>query len=78
MTKLLNCPFCGGSPVGPNKSNSSDERSGYNFYVSISCGICKIEMRSRSQEDKGGWCNDTGQALEKVIKAWNTRSTKNE
>ena len=71
--KLKSCPFCGGSPA-TSKTNSSDERNGYNFYAVVSC-VCGISLRKPSRQDKNGWCNDTGQAVEDATEAWNRRAT---
>lgn len=70
--ELLPCPFCGEQPSDPEKRGGGDERNGYNFTVSITCS-CGVSIFRGSHEAKNGWCDDTGQALESVIKAWNTR-----
>ena len=69
---VMPCPFCGETPIGPSKSSSSDERCGYNFTATISC-VCGATISKPSRHDKGGWCNDTGQAVADVVVAWNAR-----
>ena len=74
MTEQLKpCPFCGRKPTDPVKSSDSDERCGYNFKVSISCK-CGATISAGSKHDKQGWCDDKGEAMEAVIKAWNARA----
>lgn len=70
---LLPCPFCGGRVAPPLREGGSDERSGYNFVVSIvcKCGAC---IARASHRDFLGWCDDTGQAMAAVCDAWNTRA----
>jgi len=75
MTIILkDCPFCGATPKGPPiVCGGSDERSGYNFNVKITCHCCGVEMDRPSHQNKGGWCDDSGQAEAAVIAAWNRR-----
>lgn len=72
MKVLKSCPFCGSEPSGPRSSGGSDERCGYNFVVSIGCA-CGVSISRPSNKDKNGWCNDKGEAKQKVINAWNQR-----
>ena len=67
------CPFCGSAPSGPTQYGGSDERSGYNFKVTIACK-CGASMVADSHQGAGGWCNDTGQAMKAVVDAWNRRA----
>jgi hypothetical protein len=73
--ELKDCPFCGGKkPHGPIRSGGSDERNGYNFTVSIACDVCGATISRGSHQGKGGWCDDTGQALSAVVADWNSRA----
>ena len=74
INALKPCPFCGGTAKNPEKSGGDDERNGYNFTMAIKCQDCGAFMSRKSREDKGGWCNDTGQAKCEVIAAWNRRA----
>ena len=71
--KLKHCPLCGRTPFGPKKAGVSDERTGYNFLMIISCE-CGLNISRESRHDNSGWCNDTGQAEADVIAAWNRRA----
>lgn len=70
--ELKPCPFCGDEPYQPKKNGGSDERSGYNFKVSISCK-CGVILTKDSHENGGGWCVDKGEAEKEVVEAWNKR-----
>jgi len=72
MVKLKNCPFCGTVPNQPIKTSSSDERSGYNFKVIISCE-CGASVVKNSKEGSGGWCIDNGEAMDECVVIWNGR-----
>jgi hypothetical protein len=75
MSKIIlkQCPFCGADAKQLAKSSSGDERNGYNFTVTIACSRCSGRVQTSSRKDSGGWCDDTGQALEAAITGWNTR-----
>lgn len=74
---LKHCPFCGADAKQPAKSAISNEYSGYNFTISIVCSQCSGRVQTNSHEQSGGWCDDTGQALEAAITGWNTRFDEN-
>ena len=69
---LKPCPFCGETPNEPYKDGGGDERIGYNFSVTIACK-CGVSVSADSHQGNGGWCDDSGQALENAVKAWNKR-----
>jgi hypothetical protein len=73
VSALLTCPFCGAQPKGPDKHGGSDERCGYNFTMRVTCE-CGVTIGRRSHEGRGGWCDDTGQAMADVVAAWNRRA----
>lgn len=72
--ELKLCPCCDKPPGQPKKEGGSDERSGYNFTMKISCCTCGLSISRQSSADKNGWCNDKGEALASVVAAWNTRA----
>lgn len=72
--ELKDCPFCGGEAHDPVQSGGGDERNGYNFAVSIQCKSCGVKIVAESHQGGGGWCDDTGQAMESAISAWNSRT----
>ena len=71
---LKPCPFCGKIPgmKYPIQIGGGDERCGYNFTMSIICE-CGASMEESSHQNNGGWCDDSGQAKNKVIEKWNSR-----
>jgi hypothetical protein len=71
--ELKPCPMCGGSPNKPAKNGGSDERSGYNFTVTVACK-CGLRIDRASHQGKQGWCDDSGQAEAEAIAAWNSRA----
>jgi hypothetical protein len=73
MNELKPCPMCGGAPNKPAKNGGSDERSGYNFTITVACK-CGLRIDRASHQGKQGWCDDSGQAEAEAIAAWNRRA----
>ena len=72
---LLPCPFCGGKAGKPSiGGNPSDERSGYNYTVTVMCSECGATKTVHSKRGKGGWCDEnTEDTIQRAAAAWNTR-----
>lgn len=72
--QLKECPCCGAKPRNPVKVGGSDERCGYNFVMWIECP-CGLSIQKPSHQNKGGWCDDKGEALDAAVQAWNRRAS---
>jgi hypothetical protein len=72
---LLPCPFCGGEAGKPSiGGNPGDERSGYNYKVTVMCSACGAAKTVYSKRGKNGWCDEnTEDAIQRAAAAWNTR-----
>jgi hypothetical protein len=73
--ELLPCPFCGGRAGKPSVGEgASDERSGYNYTVTVMCSECGATKTVHSKRGKGGWCDEnTEDTIQRAAAAWNTR-----
>jgi hypothetical protein len=71
--ELLPCPLCGGLPKLSRKD--TDERSGYNFSIRITCGECTASIGLWSGHDKNGWVTESEKSvIDRVTTKWNTRA----